>query len=288
MIKPAVGIIGTGVVGSAIAIILQRQGYQVAGVSDRDPARSRWLGEQLGVPAMTPSEVVSHSEVVFLTTNDGMIEVVAQELAVKGSFRPGQMVIHMSGALTSEVLCPAAEKGAVCLSVHPLQSFATTERAIEILPGSVFSIEGDTAGYQTAIMLVEDLGGRYFFIDKMAKPLYHAGACVVSNYLVTLIDLGSRLLEAADIPKELSIDSLFPLIEGTLNNIRKVGIPQALTGPIARGDLATIQQHLSTMEEVAPNLVSLYRYLGYQTVKVAEQKGSISQETANQLKQVLH
>ena len=287
MTKPTVGIIGTGVVGSAIGIVLQSKGYKITGVADSAQEKRNQLADRLGTSGMLPSEVARQAEVVFITTSDGAIGQVTRELAHDGCFQSGQVVIHMSGALTSEVLEPAAEQGAVCLSVHPLQSFAAIEQAIKVLPGSVFSIEGNPAGYPLGIRLVEDLEGKYFFIDKKAKPLYHAGACVVSNYLVTLVDFGTRLLEAAGIPKETAVTALFPLIEGTLANIRKVGIPQALTGPIARGDLATIQKHITTMEEVAPDLITLYRSLGSQTVEVAERKGSITGERAQELQKVL-
>jgi len=285
--KQTVGIIGTGVVGSAVGVVLQTKGYPIVGVADQDPERSCLLADRLGVAVMTPIEVARLSEIVFLTTNDGVIAEVTRQLADAGCFKPGQAVIHMSGALTSEVLIPAARQGACSLSVHPLQSFAAIEQAINILPGSVFSIEGDLAGFPLATQIVEDLEGEFFFIDKKAKPLYHAGACVVSNYLVTVIDFGCRLLEAAGIPKDKALPALLPLIDGTLKNIRKIGIPQALTGPIARGDIATIQKHLLTMEEVAPELLALYQFLGRQTVEVAEQKGGITQQTARELHQTL-
>jgi predicted short-subunit dehydrogenase-like oxidoreductase (DUF2520 family) len=270
-----------------MGVVLQAKGYPIIGVADRDPERMSLLSARLGIPGLTSVEVAQQAEIVLVTTNDGAIGEVIRELADAASFKPGQTVMHMSGALTSEVLLPAAKQGAVVLSVHPLQSFAAVEQAINILPGSFFSIEGDSAGFVLATKMVEELDGEYFFIDKKDKPLYHAGACVVSNYLVTVIDFGSQLLEAAGIPKEKALPALLPLIEGTLKNIRKIGIPQALTGPIARGDKETIQKHLLVMEEVAPDLVPLYRYLGQQTITVAERKGSIGKTKVLELQEAL-
>ena len=130
--------------------------------------------------------------------------------------------------------------------------------------------------------LVEALGGEYFFIDREAKPLYHAGACVVSNYLVTLLDLGIKLLESTGIPSAMASRALLPLVHGTINNVEKIGIPQALTGPIARGDIATVSKHLDCMRELAPELVKLYTVLGCYTAPLAQAKGTIDRPTRDE------
>jgi len=181
----------------------------------------------------------------------------------------------------------AKEFGAQVASVHPLQSFASLDAAVANLPGSVFSIEGDREAYDIAVELVKALGGEYFFIDSDAKPLYHAGACVVSNYLVTLIDLGGRLLEKAGIPADQAHRALMPLVRGTLNNIEKIGIPKALTGPIARGDIATISKHLACMESMAEAQIEMYRVLGYHTIPIAQAKGNIDGDTARKFQELL-
>ncbi|NLB89564.1 MAG: DUF2520 domain-containing protein, partial [Syntrophomonadaceae bacterium] len=199
-------------------------------------------------------------------------------LADDSAFHPGLVVIHMSGAQSSEILDSAKLFGAHVLSVHPFQPFANLERAIENLPGSVFSIEGDKDAYDVAVCIVETLDGEYFFINRESKPLYHAGACVVSNYLVTLIDFGVKLLESTGIPKNMATKALMPLIVGTINNIENIGIPKALTGPIARGDLSTIIKHLACLEDMAPELLKLYSWLGFYTAQIALQKGTIDHQ----------
>ena len=191
-----------------------------------------------------------------------------------------------SGAQSSEILDRATDFGAQVLSVHPLQSFASVERAINILPGSIFSIEGDREAYDTAVCIVETLGGEYFFIDRKAKPLYHAGACVVSNYLVTIIDFGVKLLESTGIPRQMATRALLPLINGTVNNVENIGIPKALTGPIARGDLSTITKHLDCLEEMAPELIQLYSWLGFYTAQIAVEKGGIDHKSMEEFQKV--
>ncbi len=283
-----ISIIGSGVVGTAIGVILGSQGYEIAGVYDARREAVAQLVEKTGCRTfLNPEEAARAADVIFITCNDSAISEVADILADKGSIHCGQTVIHTSGAHSAAILDRAKECGAKVVSVHPLQSFANLDAAVVNLPGSVFSIEGDREAYDIAVELVKALGGEYFFIDSDAKPLYHAGACVVSNYLVTLIDLGGRLLEKAGIPAEQAHQALMPLVRGTLNNIEKTGIPRALTGPIARGDIATVSKHLACLESVAEEQNELYRRLGYHTIPIARAKGSINGDTVREFQELL-
>ncbi|MEA1960121.1 MAG: Rossmann-like and DUF2520 domain-containing protein [Bacillota bacterium] len=271
-----IGIIGAGVVGTAVGAVLYTKGYEITGVYDIKPESTNQLVERIGCTAFDfPQEVSRSADILFITTCDSAIRRAVDSLAQCDGFHLGQIVVHMSGAQSSEVLDRAKDFGAQVLSVHPLQSFANLEMAEKTLPGSIFSIEGDKDAYDAAVCIVETLGGEYFFIDRSAKPLYHAGACVVSNYLVTLIDFGVKLLETTGIPKGLATKSLLPLINGTVKNVENIGIPKALTGPIARGDLSTITKHLACLEEMAPELMKLYSWLGMQTAEIAVEKGTI-------------
>lgn len=275
--RKTIGIIGAGVVGTAVGVVLSQKGYEVTGVYDIKPEATWQLAERTGCISLTsPEEVSRLADILFITTLDSAIKGVVDRLSDNMSFYEGQIVLHMSGAQSSEILDRAKPFGAKVLSIHPIQSFANPDRAIEVLPGSVFSIEGDKDAYDVAVGIVEALDGEYFFISREAKPLYHAGACVVSNYLVTLVDFGVKLLETTGIPKNMAVKALMPLINGTVHNIEKIGIPKALTGPIARGDISTILRHLSCMEKNLPSeLMKLYSWLGIFTAQIALEKGSI-------------
>jgi predicted short-subunit dehydrogenase-like oxidoreductase (DUF2520 family) len=284
IVKTKMGIIGSGVVGTAVGVILNTKGYEITGIYDIKPESTQKLVERIGCRAcLDPQDVARSADILLISTSDTAIQAVVEALAEEQAFHSGQIVLHLSGAQSSEILDRAKEFGAFILSVHPLQSFANLEGAVANLPGSVFSIEGDQEAYPTGVGLVESLGGEYFFIDRQAKPLYHAGACVVSNYLVTLLDLGVKLLTAAGIPAAMATRALMPLVHGTINNIEKIGIPQALTGPIARGDINTVSKHLERMQQLAPELVQLYAVLGLYTVPLAQAKGSIDQPVREEL-----
>jgi predicted short-subunit dehydrogenase-like oxidoreductase (DUF2520 family) len=281
-----IGFIGAGKVGSAMAVLLQKAGYQVVGIASRSQESAQVMAKRLNCPVLSKGEAARNAEVLFLTTSDDAISTVAEEVASDGAFYSGQVVLHMSGAHTAQLLEPAAKQGAITLSLHPIQSFASVEQAIELIPGTYFSIEGDVRGHGLAIKMVEDLGGKHFLLESESKVLYHGAASVASNYLVGLLDTAMKLLAEAGVPEELRLPAFLPLVTGTLENIKKLGIPEALTGPISRGDCGTVKKHLTAMEGL-PQLTSVYRILGLVTVDTAINKGTISEEQAKALRSLL-
>lgn len=283
-----IAIIGAGSVGTGVAVLLQRRGYQVVGVASRTPESAARAAERLRCPVGSPAGVAYPAQVVFITTPDAAIGEVAKELAHSRAVGPQHTVVHMSGSLTADVLRPVADLGAKTVSIHPLQSCASPERAIANLPGSVFSIQGDREAYPLAEQIVKDLGGETFHIDRRAKVLYHAAAAVASNYLVALLDLSQKLMQAAGMPEKLFLPALLPLVKGTLANVEGIGIPQALTGPISRGDVITVSDHLHSMGETCPQLIPLYIALGRHTIEVALSKGSLDRHKASLLEDLLY
>ncbi len=119
------------------------------------------------------------------------------------------------------------------------------------------------------------------------KVAYHAAAVLACNYLITLVKLATDLWQTFNVPTNQAAKALMPLLQGTLNNINNVGIPQCLTGPIARGDSGTIKKHLNALKKVAPSVLSTYRELGRQTIPVALAKGRINQQQADELQALL-
>lgn len=284
-----VGIIGLGVVGTAVGVVLSNKGYEITGVYDTLSESTQGLVERIGcATCSSPQEVSRSADILFITTSDMAIKDVADTLAESGAYHSGQVVIHMSGSQTSQLLEIAQSFGCFVLSLHPLQSFASVDRAIANLPGTIFSIEGDEEAYGVGQAIVEALGGEPFIIGRAAKVLYHAGACTVSNYLVTIIDFGIRLLESTGFPREQATKALFPLITGSINNIGQVGIPKALTGPIARGDTETVMHHLQGLKQGMPEDLHLYACLGLYTTDIALHKGTINAQRAEQFREIFN
>jgi predicted short-subunit dehydrogenase-like oxidoreductase (DUF2520 family) len=194
----------------------------------------------------------------------------------------------MSGAHSLDLLNAARTTGSYRAVIHPLQSLASREQGIKNLPGSYFRIEADPEALKTAKEIVKALGGIELAMpkwssDKESAALYHAGAVAASNYFVALVDYGLKFYQALGADKKDALKAVLPLIRGTLDNIETLGIPDALTGPIMRGDTQTVRDHLDAMQKRTPELMGLYKELARQTVSVARDKGSITREKAEEL-----
>jgi len=285
--KPALAVVGAGKVGSALAILLQKKGYPVAGTASRTFSSAEKLARVLNCPAYKrPWELTRRAGLVLITTPDREIARVAQEIAGAGGFGPGQVVAHTSGAHAAAELRGVREAGALAVSIHPLQSFADVEGAMKNLPGSYFALEGDAAALSLARQVVDDLNGKALIIGAEDRPLYHAAACIASNYLVSLMHFATGLYRYFGLSREEAFGALLPLVQGTIQNVSRVGPAQALTGPVARGDAPTIASHLPALARVGKEELDLYRALGLYTVRVAREKGSIDDRQAAQLKEV--
>lgn len=285
--KPRIAVVGAGKVGSALALLLGGQGYPVAGIASRSFSSAIMVAEQLGVPATDrPEEITPGADVVFLTTPDRVIAQVAAEINERGGFRPGQVVFHTSGAHAASEVGAVRQSGALAASLHPLQSFADVKMAMENLPGSYFALEGDAAAMPLAELIVKDLDGKSFLIEAQDKPLYHAAACIASNYLVSLMHLATGLYGRFGLSREEAFKALYPLVKGTVSNIAQVGPALALTGPVSRGDGPTLQGHLKALKDIDGLELELYRKLGSYTVGVALEKGSINADQGEILEQI--
>lgn len=234
-----------------------------------------------------PVELARNARVLFITTPDRAVVSVAEMLASAGAFHRGQVVLHTSGALSSRELSCAAAFGAYPLSVHPLQSIASRERGIDLLPGSTFVMEGDSRAAEVVKPMVTAIGGHPVFIDTSQKRLYHAAACIASNYLVATLTVSLDVWQKIGVPRERALKAILPLVRGTVDNVATVGIPAALTGPIERGDASTVARHLDEMREMMPEILPLYTALGRRTMALAREKGSIGQSEWDELARLL-
>lgn len=279
------GIIGAGIVGTALAIRLSQKGYQITAVSSRSRLSAKRLASAVGNTTVyeSPQEVVDNSSCIFITTPDDVIAEVAGQVG----WHKGQYVVHCSGADSLDVLEPARVIGAQVGSFHPLQTFASIQKAIENLPGSAFALEAEEELLDILKEMAKALGGHWIKLNAGNKAAYHAAAVITSNYLVTLMKLATDLWESFGINRDEAIQSLLPLLKGTVNNLEYLGVPQALTGPIARGDIGTVRIHLNILQKTAPAVLTAYCELGLQTIPVALAKGGLRECQAKELEAIL-
>ena len=280
-----IGVIGPGKVGTVLALALHEAGYAVVAVAGRRLASAEALSRRIpGCVAFDrPQTVVDGADLVFLTTPDDAIA----EVAAAVSWRPGQAAVHTSGALSLDVLAAAGRDGASAGSIHPLQTFAGADEGRALLAGSAFAIEGSPALLPLLRELVEALGGQPVELPPGAKTLYHVAAVLMSNYTVTLAKLVTDLWESFGVDRETALAALLPLLHGAVRNLETLGLPDALTGPVSRGDAGTVRRHMEALSLEAPELLGVYRQLGLATIPVALAKGSLSPGMAAELERVL-
>ncbi|MFC1899844.1 Rossmann-like and DUF2520 domain-containing protein, partial [Chloroflexota bacterium] len=278
------GFIGAGTVGTALAVMLSRKSYDVAAVSSRSRSSAEKLAKKItGCRVADNSQDVADSvELVFITTPDDNIAPVVDGIR----WREGQNVVHCSGAASTDILQIALAAGTQTGAFHPLQTFASVEQAIEIIAGSTFAIEA----HEPLLTILKDMSsalcGNFIELKAGDKAAYHTAAVIACNYLVTLVKMAGDLWQGFGVPQEQATHALLPLIKGTLHNIEAIGIPQCLTGPVARGDTETVRKHLDTLGNVAPALLPAYRELGKQTIPVALARGKIDKKKARELEEV--
>jgi predicted short-subunit dehydrogenase-like oxidoreductase (DUF2520 family) len=279
------GFIGAGPVGTTFGVRLSEQGYPVVGVADIRPEATQRFAERLpGCRVFGRNqELADAADLVFITTADDFIPKVSSEL----TWRNGQTVVHCSGASTVLSLESARQQGAHVGSIHPCQTFAGIEQAIANLPGSTFAIEAEEPVKTTLTEMARALKGDIVYLTSEDKVLYHAAAAIACNYFTTIVKLATDLWRNFGKTSADGIKAYMPLLRGTLTNIETAGYPKCLTGPIARGDVATIRRHLAALERCSPDLLPLYKELGRFTVPIAQDKGTLSATKAEELKTLL-
>lgn len=288
--REKVSIIGGGRVGMTLGFLLARSGYRIRGVSCLQQAEAekavRFIGD--GAPFEDNTAVLMDSRIVLITTPDDSIASVARVLAETPVSWASRLVLHCSGFLTSGVLKPLADQGAAVASVHPLQTVASPREAVTALRTGFFSIEGDEEALPLVQDMVRHIGSRFLMIDPQNKVLYHAAAVMASNYLVTLTSLCADLMAGAGVPPEQGLEALTPLVQGALDNVKKLGHRRSLTGPISRGDVATVRGHLEGLARCGQTTDAVYRSLGLATLELAlGGRGGPSLDRAWELREAL-
>jgi predicted short-subunit dehydrogenase-like oxidoreductase (DUF2520 family) len=234
-------LVGPGRAGTAIALALAQRGVAPVGVAGRTPdaPSTRRVASRLGVPVREVEVVGRNAELVVIATPDAAIAPTAAALAP--SIAPGALVVHLAGAVSPAALDAVARlrPDADLAVLHPLQSFPDADLGLARIPGSWCAVAGAPRVERLAIAV----GMRPFRVADTDRVRYHAAACVASNHLVALMGQVQRLAEAAGVP----FDAFLPLVRATLDNVERLGPTDALTGPLARGDLATVAAHLDAI-----------------------------------------
>ena len=280
-----VGVIGTGRAGSVIGAALHRVGHEVvavAAVSEISRLRAQALLPQ--APIVDVADVAAASDLVLVAVPDDVLEGLLAGLAASGVVKPGQFWVHLSGRFGTEVMAPVAAEGALPLAIHPVMSFTGTSMDLMRLEECPFGVTAPDELRSAAEALVIEIGGDPIWVPEDKRVLYHAALAFGSNYLITLVAQSADLLAAAGIEEPRRV--LAPLLGASLDNALRLG-DQALTGPVARGDAATVEAHLAVLKNQSELAAASYRALARVTADRAVDAGLLSAALAEALLGVL-
>lgn len=284
-----VGVVSAGRVGSVLGASLTRAGHTVVAASavSRDSVRR---AEELlpGVPLLPPDEVARQADLVLLAIPDDVLAGTVRGLAATESIRPGQIVVHTSGAHGTQVLRPAVELGALPLALHPVMTFTGRPEDLHRLASCCFGVTatpGDEAAWNVGEALVVEMGAEPVRVPESVRSLYHTALAHGANHLVTLVAECSDLLRTAGISGAERL--LGPLLSAALDNALRHG-DRALTGPVARADIGTLRTHLSALHRSAPDVLPSYQALARRTADRAVAAGLLPVAAATEVRTALN
>ncbi len=263
-----VGILGAGAVGTALAVGLSDAGYNITAITSRDAERARSLAAHVGGAIHTRHAglLVDVADIVFLTVPDDVIGSVAESVP----WRSGMAAVHCSGGTPVSVLECAQGYDAMIGGFHPLYTFPPNPKRPATLENVTFAIESPSPALHHQLRdMAHALHGHAIDVNEKSRALYHISGVLASNYLVAIIAEAASIWAQFGYNQSQALQALLPLIRGTVGNIERDGAAAALTGPIVRGDLGTVQAHLEQLRATLPSVVPLYAALAQATAKFA-------------------
>ncbi len=282
--KLTFGVIGPGKVGSSLVMVLGSAGLACAGVCGG--AHAAVKAAELGVPHLGMAQLARAADIIFICTPDRAISqaaaALAEEIAQSGIDVRGKYAYHVSGSAGTDKLAALAVLGMETGSLHPLQSFAAPRADLKNIG---MAADGTEKARGLAVKLAELCGASAFIVPPEERAAYHAAACFCSNYVVTAVALAQGLLARWTADENAAFKLLLPLFNGTAQNLLAAQTAgAALTGPIARGDTATLAAHIKALPQ---EFLPVYAAMGLATVKLALKNGSIGQSAAAEMEKLL-
>ncbi|CAH0446150.1 hypothetical protein LMG10661_02260 [Ralstonia syzygii subsp. syzygii] len=265
----SVGWIGAGRLARALAVRASHAGVRCAGVASRTQAHAASLAQVLAARPLDAQGVANQADWVFVTAPDDAIAAIAATVR----WRPGQLVIHCSGAGERDLLDPARQAGAATASFHPLFLLAGLPDDAERLGGASIAIDADAPHDAALADLARRLGCTPLKVRPGQRALYHAGANYATSFLLCALHEAATLWHAAGIDREAAVAAMWPLVDGTLAAARSRGLAGALSGPVSRGDGGVIDRHLRALGMLGADHVALYAALTRRALALAAERG---------------
>ena len=268
-----VAIVGQGKVGRGLRAALRRAKVATTIVSAKELVAGK-VKKRL------------RADVVIVAARDGAIGTIAGVLAERGLVEPKAVVVHCAGALDASVLAPVRGACAGVAQLHPMISFADPERP-PALRGGHAHVAGDPKAVRRAQQLCRAIGLVPRTFAGLDLVGYHAAAGLVANGAAALAAAGAELLVRAGARRQDTPAMLGPLLRSVAENVTTLGLPQALTGPVRRGDAAAVQKHLATLRAKSPELVALYLACAWAQLPMARALGDARMQAFDEVEHVL-
>ncbi|MBF8179416.1 Rossmann-like and DUF2520 domain-containing protein [Herminiimonas contaminans] len=275
MSKPqTLSIIGCGKVGQTLARLwVQHQTVQLLDILNTSTASGARAAAFAGAGRVASSYAdLQAADIYLIAAPDDQIAACCDALASSGHLSVSSIVFHCSGALSSSILASASARDAAVGSIHPIRSFAVPEKVAADFAGTYCGMEGDQAAVDVLAPIFAAIGAQTVPIQRESKVLYHAGAVFASNYLVTLLDTAVQTYAQAGIPQDVALKMMASLVRETSENVLQIGPEQALTGPIARGDIATVVKQYRAVNGWDKRYGKLYKHMGKLTLHLAQRR----------------
>jgi len=278
-------IVGPGALGNALLEFYFKHSYPVHSVWDRSSIHFYKNGIKTSEKKRIDTAIEDNDlgSTLLLTVPDDQISLISETLAKALVNWNNRRVIHCSGSLMSDECIALMNRGALAASMHPIQTFTRGDGA-EKFKNIYISLEGDKSLTDGLSGMIEKMGAQPLHLNPEQKRNVHLAAVIACNYLVALLSRSELILKDAELDVKLNI--LEPLISQTIENIFNKGVNDSLTGPIARGDAATVRQHLEMIHN-KPSLTQLYKLLGGIALSISEERGGINELTHSKLENIL-
>lgn len=272
--QKTINIIGCGNVGKTLGRLwASHQTFVVQDVLNRSIESSERAVSFIGSGRAARSYAdLRPADITMIGTGDDEIVKCCEELVRSDCISPGAIVFHCSGALRSAALQPAVLHGAVVASVHPIRSFAAPEHVANDFAGTYCGAEGDPRALDVLNEGFSAVGAQMVPVNADFKIIYHSAAVFACNYLVTLLDVAQQAYVKSGIPADVALKLMEPLVRETVDNVFRLGPADALTGPIARGDLATAVKQYREVRNWNKWYARLYKQLGKLTAALAPRR----------------
>ena len=283
-------IIGCGTVGQTLAKLWYEKGvFSIGAILNPTLDSGLEAKEFIGAGRVAEDFYdLRSTDVWLIATPDDLIAESCTALANTGVLAEGNLVFHASGAHTSANLGPAWASRALTASLHPIKSFLAPKSAVETFDGTYCTFEGVEEAQEILEPAVTAIGGNFLSVKAENKPLYHAGTSILCNHLCSVVDFGLSALDRAGVNKTVAIKAVEPILRETMENVLRVGGIEALTGPIARGDVETVRKQTGAIKTKLPERIDIFKALSILTSEVSEAKGVATLESLEKIDQILN